>query len=216
MNKRQLIKKTEEYVKKTMLGESTGHDWWHVYRVLKTARLIAKKEKADMFIVELAALLHDLDDWKFCKNNSDEPIKAIEWLEKNKVPEKDASHIIGIIKNMSFKGGTVKAIIATIEGKAIQDADRLDALGAIGIARTFATGSRLGREIYNPSIRPIKYQNFTQMKKSKSTSINHFYEKNLLLKDLMNTKTGKKIAKKRHHFMEEYLAEFYKEWDGIK
>jgi uncharacterized protein len=157
MNKQQIIKKTEEYVKKIMYGESTGHDWWHVYRIRKTAILIAKKENADRFIVDMAALLHDLDDWKFYNNSSNEPIKAVRWLKNNKVKEDDISSIIDIIKNISFKGGTVKSLMTTIEGKVIQDADRLDALGAIGIARAFAYG---GSKNCGIKIEPTNYNDY--------------------------------------------------------
>ena len=172
-------------------------------------------EKADLFIVQLGALLHDIADWKF--NNGDfeiGPKIAREFLEKLKVEENVILKVCDIIRNISFKGAGVKSQIKTLEGKIVQDADRLDALGAMGISRIFAYGGVVGREIHNPNIKPKLHKTFKQYKNQKSTSINHFYEKILLLKDLMNTKTGKKMANQRHKFIENYLKQFYKEWEG--
>jgi uncharacterized protein len=219
MNKQLVIKKPEEYVKNIMQGESTGHDLWHVDRVRKTAVLIAKKEKADRFIVELAALLHDISDWKFNKGDDEVgPRVSREWLEKMQVEESIISQVCDIIKatycDIDFKENGLKEMLKSKEAAVVWDADKLDALGAIGIARTFAYGGNKGREIYNPDINPEKHDTFEQYKNSKGPTINHFYEKLLLLKDLMNTKTAKDIAKKRHHFMKKYLAEFYVEWEG--
>lgn len=215
MNK--IIDKTAKYVESKLSGEGSGHDWWHVYRVWKNAIHIGKGEKADMFIVELAALLHDIADWKF--TGGDEtvgPKLAREWLEKLNVDEKIITHVCEIIENISFKGAGVKNKIKTLEGRVVQDADRLDAIGAMGIARCFAYGGHKGREIHNPNIKPILHGTSEEYKKSSSPSINHFYEKLLLLKDLMNTKTGKQIAQARHKYMEEYLKQFYAEWEGRK
>ncbi len=181
----------------------------------KTAVRIAKKEGADLFVVQLAALLHDIADWKF--NDGDVSIgekEARKLLEKLCVEEHAISHVCEIIKNVSFKGAGVKAKMGTKEGMIVQDADRLDALGAIGIARCFATGARLGREIFNPEIKPKIHKTFEEYRKAESPSINHFYEKLLLLKDLMNTETGKKIAEERHRFMEQFLETFFEEWEG--
>ncbi len=215
MNKKQIIENTRKYVQGKMGVEGSGHDWWHVYRVWKTAIHIGKKEKTDMFVVELGALLHDIADFKF--NNGDDTAGARvsrTWLEKQGVDEKIIKHVCDIVKGVSFKGAKVKSEIKTKEGMAVQDADRLDALGAIGIARTFAYGGAKGLEIYNPKIKSVKHKTFEEYKNSKGSSINHFYEKLLLLKDLMNTKTGKKMAQERHKFLEQYLSRFFKEWNG--
>jgi len=216
VNKKEIIKKTADFVKNKLSGEGTGHDWWHTYRVWRVAGEIMKKEKgADLFVVELAALLHDIADWKFYNgDDSVGPKVAAAWLKKVKVSEGIISQVASIIKNLSFKGAGVKSKINTKEGMIVQDADRLDALGAVGIARTFAYGGAKGREIYNPEIRPVKHKNFEQYKKSQGTSLNHFYEKLFLLKNLMNTKAGKEIAMARHKFTAEYVKEFLEEWGG--
>ncbi|MDO8513563.1 MAG: HD domain-containing protein [bacterium] len=215
MKNEQIIQKTADYVKKSQEGESTGHDWWHTYRVWKISCHIAKSEKADLFIVELAVLLHDIADFKFHDGDDRAGAKvARQWLEKFRLEKEKINIICKIVENVSFKGANVKSSIDTIEGKIVQDADRLDALGAIGIARTFAFGGHKGREIYNPEIKYKLHDSFTEYKNNKNTSINHFYEKLLLLKDRMNTKTGKAMAELRHRYMENFLEEFYKEWQG--
>lgn len=215
MNKEQIINKTAEYVKAKLFGESSGHDWWHVYRVWKNAVHISKYESVDLFVVELAALLHDIADWKFNDGNDDiGPQLAREWLEKLSVDENIISHVCQIIKDASFKGAGVMTKMKTIEGMVVQDADRLDAIGAIGISRAFAYGGAKGREMYNPELKPEKHESFEQYKNKQSHTINHFYEKLLLLKELMNTATAKKIAEKRHKVMEEFLDEFFQEWEG--
>ena len=211
----EIIDKTKNYVKNKFEGEGSGHDWWHIYRVWKTAIYIAKEEKADLFIVELAALLHDIADWKFHEgDDSIGPKKARSWLESINVEEKTISQVCNIIQNISFKGAKVNNLMETKEGKIVQDADRLDAIGAIGIGRTFAYGGHKNREMYNPYIKPEMHETPEQYKNSNGPSINHFYEKLLLLKDLMNTETGKKIAESRHQFMEYFLERFFKEWEG--
>ena len=198
------------------MGEGSGHDWWHVYRVWKNAIHIGKQESVDIFVVELAALLHDVADWKFHDGNDEiGPQVAKEWLESLSVSEEIVSHVCQIIKDISFKGAGVVTAMKTTEGMVVQDADRLDALGAIGIARTFAYGGSKNREMYNPDINPEMHTSFEQYKNSQGTSINHFYEKLLLLKELMNTATAKQIAEKRHAVMEDYLNQFYREWEGI-
>jgi uncharacterized protein len=216
MNKTLIIKKTEAFVRKRMAGETTGHDWWHTKRVCQMALRIAKTERgADLFVVQLAALLHDVADWKFNQGNIKAGVKlAKDWLEKLKVDDEIISHVCEIISEVSFKGANVISKIKTKEGMIVQDADRLDALGAIGIARCFATGAKLGREIYNPKIRPKLHQTFSQYKKAKSTSINHFYEKLFLLKERMYTKAAKKIAEKREQLMKLFLERFFEEWEG--
>jgi uncharacterized protein len=216
MNKKLIIKKTEAFVRQRLSGETTGHDWWHTKRVCKMALKIAKEENdVDLFVVQLAALLHDIADWKFNQGNIKAGVKlAKEWLGKLKVDDEIISHVCKIISEVSFKGAGVVSKIKTKEGMIVQDADRLDALGAIGIARCFATGAKLGREIYNPKIKPKLHQNFSQYKKAKSTSINHFYEKLFLLKERMHTKTAKKIVKKRERLMKLFLKRFFEEWEG--
>ena len=167
--------------------------------------------------MELTSLLHDIADWKFNNGNSDiGPSISREWLESLSVDDDIIDKVCNIIRTMSFKGGTTNAHQETIEGKVVQDADRLDAIGAIGIARTFAYGGYKERELYNPDINPQKFDNFEQYKKNDGTTINHFYEKLLLLKDLMNTESGKSLAKERHEFMENYLEQFYREWNCIE
>jgi uncharacterized protein len=214
-DKDSVVEKTKEYVRKRLGGEGSGHDWWHVYRVWKTALKIGKEEGADLFVVQLAALLHDIADWKFHNGDvSVGPKLAREWLEKLDVEESVISHVCEIIKNISFKGAGVESKMGTKEGMVVQDADRLDAMGAIGITRTFAYGGYAGREIYNPNVKPEKHETFEQYKNSKGHTINHFYEKLLLLKDRMNTKTGKKMAEERHVFMERFLERFFREWEG--
>ena len=215
-DRQSIIDQTRDYVKKTLEGEGSGHDWWHVYRVWKMAQRIAKEEvDADSFIVELAALLHDIADWKFNDGDVTAGSKvAREWLEKLKIQKDVTSHICEIIEETSFKGSGVKFKMRTIEGMIVQDADRLDAIGAIGIARTFACGGHKGREIHNPNIKPELHNTFEQYQKSVGPTVNHFYEKLLLLKDLMNTTSAKKIARERHKYMKSYLDRFYKEWDG--
>lgn len=215
MNKEQIIDKTAGYIKDRFAGEGSGHDWWHVYRVWKNAIHISKHEKVDLFVVELAALLHDVADWKFHDGNEDiGPQLAREWLEKLSVEENVILHVCQIIQDISFKGAGVATNMKTIEGMVVQDADRLDAMGAIGISRAFAYGGSKGREMYNPDVKPEKHDSFEQYKRSQGTSINHFYEKLLLLKDLMNTETAKNIAGKRHVVMETFLDEFFREWEG--
>ena len=216
MEKKLIVDQTAEFIKSELAGEGSGHDWWHVYRVWKNALHIAGNEEVDMFVVELAALLHDIADWKFHDGNEEiGPQVARDWLESLSVSEEIVSHVCQIIKDISFKGAGVVTAMKTTEGMVVQDADRLDALGAIGIARTFAYGGSKNREMYNPEINPEMHASFEQYKNSEGTSINHFYEKLLLLKELMNTATAKQIAEKRHAVMEDYLDQFYREWEGI-
>ncbi len=215
MDRQLMVDKTAEYVKERMAGDSSGHDWWHVYRVWKTAVRIGKKEGVDLFTVELAALLHDIADFKF--HGGDEsagPRAAREWLEKLGTDESVVFHVCEIIRDISFKGANVSTKMKTKEGMVVQDADRLDAIGAIGIARTFAYGGSKGRVMYDPDIKPVMHQSFEQYKNSKNPTLNHFYEKLLLLKNLMNTKTAKDMAERRHKLMEDFLSEFFREWEG--
>ncbi len=213
MDKEQLIEKTVEYVKRSMENGEVGHDWSHVERVWKMAKRIGIEEKADMFIVEMAALLHDVADWKFHGEGACES-KARTWMETIGVKKEDIENVVHVIENISFKGSGEKEKMSTMEGKIVQDADRLDALGAMGIARAFTFAGHAGNPIYDPEIKPRVDIKFSEYKECKEPSINHFYEKLLLLKDRMNTKTGRKLAEQRHKFMEEYLEEFFKEMGG--
>jgi uncharacterized protein len=215
MNKQSIIKQISHDVREKLEGESSGHDWWHVYRVWQLTRHIGKEESANMFVVELAALLHDISDWKF--NNGDDtvgPKMAAKLLTKHNVPKNIIDHICEIILTMSFKGAGVKTPMRTIEGKIVQDADRLDAIGAIGIGRTFAYGGHANLQMYEPGKKPVMHQSKEQYFNNPTATINHFYEKLLLLKDRMNTKTARQIAKGRHKFMLEYLRRFFREWEG--
>ncbi len=212
-NQKKIIKKTLEFVKKNSETESS-HDFWHVYRVWKMSERILEKESCDEFVVELAALLHDIGDWKFNDGKEKGDEIAREWLEKNNVNKEAIDKVCEIIVNVSFKGAKVKSKMTTKEAMIVQDADRLDAIGAIGIARAFAYGGYKKRPMYDPNIKPKLHNSFEEYKKSNSPTINHFYEKLLLLKNLMNTETARKIAQERHQFMEEFLNRFFKEWEG--
>ena len=215
MNKLSIIEKTIEFVKSTLADAEGGHDWWHVYRVWKAAKHIAQFEDVDMFIVELGALLHDIADSKFHDGNEEiGPKKAREFLLLEGLSDEIITHVQNIINNISFKGGKLPQKFKSPELDVIQDADRLDALGAIGIARAFNYGGHKGRTIYNPEITPDLNMSKEQYKKGDAPTLNHFYEKLLLLKDRMNTNTGKKLANERHEFILAYLVQFYKEWDG--
>lgn len=205
-----IISKTADFVKSKSLGESSGHDWWHIYRVHKLAVYLGKQERANLYIVELAALLHDLDDWKFNATGSSH---AADWLMQCGVDLGTIQNIVCVIGQVSFKGAGETNRAETIEAKVVQDADRLDAIGAIGIARTFAYGGFNKSEIYNPDDKPGLHENFEAYKKSQSHTINHFYEKLLLLKDRLNTETAKKLSEKRHQFLEDFLSQFYAEWN---
>ena len=215
MNQKKNIDQTIRYVKGVLSGAEGGHDWWHILRVWNLSKHIAESEEVDSYVVELGALLHDIADSKF--HDGDEelgPEKARDFLFSINVEEKVIRHIENIVENISFKGGKLKQTFKSPELDVIQDADRLDALGAIGIARTFNYGGFKNREIYNPAIKPDLNMSKEEYKNSTAPSINHFHEKLLLLKDRMNTETGRKLASKRHDFMVEYLNEFYREWDG--
>jgi uncharacterized protein len=215
MNKIQILKSTEVFVKESLKNAEGGHDWFHIKRVYKNAKLISQHEKADNFIVEIGALLHDIADSKFHNGNETlGPKVASNFLRKLKVSPEVINQVVKIIENVSFKGGNITQKFNSIELQIIQDADRLDAMGAIGIARTFNYGGYKGRSLYNPDIAPNLNMSKEQYKTSDSPTINHFYEKLLLLKNQMNTKTGHEIAKKRHEFMLLYLEQFYAEWNG--
>ena len=210
-----IIDKTCQFVEEKLAGEGSGHDWWHIYRVWNLAKNIAGQEGANLIIVELSALLHDIADWKF--HNGDDsigPKLAEQFLVENQVERRVIDPVIEIITSISYKGAGVPTPMNTLEGKVVQDADRLDAIGALGIARTFAYGGHKNRLIYHPEEKPVLHQSFEDYKKNQGHTINHFYEKLLLLKDRMNTASGKRLAEARHQFMQAYLDQFYKEWDG--
>lgn len=200
-----------------MEGEGTGHDWWHIYRVWQTAKKIGREERANMFVVELSALLHDIADHKFHGGDDTAgPKVARGWMEKIEVDPKSVDHVCDIIANMSFNKTFDKhQIFSSAELRVVQDADRLDAIGAIGIARAFAYGGHKQRKLYDPAEKPMKYKSGEEYRKNNvGHTVNHFYEKLLLIKDRMNTKTGKRLARARHKFMERYLSKFFEEWKG--
>jgi uncharacterized protein len=219
MNQEKIIANTISFVKKELKNAEGGHDWFHIERVFKNSILISKDEKVDVFVVSLAALLHDIADSKFY--NGDEtigPKKANEFLTNQKVSSSIIEHVIHIIKHISYKNSFDKASkkFTSIELKVVQDADRLDAIGAIGIARCFNYGGFKNRTLYDPEIIPNLNMTKEDYKKTTAPTINHFYEKLLLLTAQMNTASGKKIAAQRHDFMEIYLTQFYDEWNGLK
>jgi uncharacterized protein len=215
LSNKDIIKQTVEFVKESLKGAESGHDWWHIERVWNNAKLLIKSEEVDPFIVELAALLHDIADSKF--HDGDEeigPKKAGEYLKSIGIEDSQIVHIQQIIRNMSFKASLGTLNFSSKEMEVVQDADRLDAIGAIGIARAFTYGGFKNRELYNPEIPPALNMSKEEYKSSTAPTINHFYEKLLLLKDKMNTPTGLRIAEERHQFMLTYLEQFYNEWNG--
>jgi len=217
MTHKSFINNTVAFVKQTLTNAEGGHDWWHVYRVWQLSKNIAAAEKVDLLVVELGALLHDIADAKF--HNNDEnvgPRIALEFLQTNGVEEHTCKHVVNIIQHISFGGGNNAVLFSSPELAVVQDADRLDALGAIGIARTFNYGGFKNREMYNPTIKPNLNMTKAEYRTSTAPTINHFYEKLLLLKDRMNTATGKRMATERHLFMELFLEQFYAEWEGNK
>jgi len=210
-----IIQKTTDFIKQVLKNAEKGHDWFHIQRVYKNALKIYEQEGGDKQIIQLAALLHDISDAKF--NGGDEKAgkqKAVEFIKSLDLSEKIINHVAEIVEKVSFKGGVNDNIEKSIELKIVQDADRLDAIGAIGIARTFHYGGFKNREIYNPEIPFQKYQSAEEYHRSEAPTINHFYEKLLLLKDKMNTKSGREMAEKRHLFMEKFLEQFYEEWNA--
>ena len=226
MDRQEIIKKTELFVKKTLSEDSTGHDWWHIHRVRNLAKRIAREEGADIFLVELAALLHDIGDYKFFKGDEEAGEEKVrQWLSSLEISPSLTDKIIEITSRVSFmlslpdkeKGRDKKnSAIPTLskELMAVTDADRLDAMGAIGIARAFTYGGFFNRPIYDPATKPSKSITKEEYKITEAPSINHFYEKLLKLKDMMYTKLGRKMAKRRHRFLNLYLKQFFKEWKG--
>jgi uncharacterized protein len=211
----QLVERITEIVKKSFEGEGTGHDWYHIDRVRKVALKLAELEGADMEVVGLAALLHDIADHKFHDNDlSVGPAKARELIIEYGGSPELADRVSQIISETSYKGAGVETPVTSIESAVVQDADRLDAIGAIGIARTFAYGGSRNQPIYDPEIQPVLHSDFEAYAKTRTSTINHFYEKLLLLKDRMNTESGKKMAADRHDFMQSFLDQFHGEWEG--
>ncbi|MES2417892.1 MAG: HD domain-containing protein [Bacteroidota bacterium] len=212
-----ILNTTINFVKSTLADAEAGHDWFHIERVYKTALTINRTEQGDELVIALAALLHDIADPKF--NNGDEeigPNKAAAFLTDINVEKDIIAHVKLIIQHMSFKNSFDSAGFSSKEMQIVQDADRLDAIGAIGIARAFTYGGFKNRVLYNPAIKPIENHSKESYKNTTAPTINHFYEKLLLLKEMMNTATGKAIANERHHFMLKYLEQFYAEWEGEK
>lgn len=212
-----LIEKTIAFVRQQLQGAEGGHDWFHIERVYKNAVLIAQGESCDLQVVQLGALLHDIADSKF--HNGDEtigPKTARNFLESHQVDETTILHVISIIENISYKGGNFEQKFTSKELEIVQDADRLDAIGAIGIARAFNFGGFKNRALYDPEIAPNTNMTKEEYKNTAAPTLNHFYEKLLLLKDRMNTGTGKQLARQRHEFIEDFLSQFYAEWNGEK
>jgi uncharacterized protein len=211
----EVLARTEAFVRGRLAGDGSGHDWWHVHRVRQVALRLAREEGADPYVVELAALLHDVADHKF--HGGDEtagPRAAREWLAPLGVDAAVTEHVAGIIAALSFKGAGVPTPMATPEGAVVQDADRLDAIGAIGIARAFAFGGSRGRAMYEPDAPPEMHDSFDAYKTSQGHTLNHFHEKLFLLRDRMNTRAARAIAEERHRYMEGFVARFLAEWDG--
>lgn len=221
MTNTEIVEATIAFVKETLKGAEGGHDWFHIQRVFKNTLLIAKDEPVDILVVSLGALLHDIADAKFYDGDETVGPRMASNFLKNKVDPKIISHVVQIIENISFKSSLEgkkndKNRFNSLELQVVQDADRLDAIGAIGIARAFNYGGFKNRELHNPDIPPNPHMTKAEYKKSKGPTINHFYEKLLLLKDKMNTANGKRLAEKRHQFMLDYLKQFDKEWNGFE
>ncbi|MGT2929020.1 HD domain-containing protein [Streptococcus dentasini] len=212
MDKKKILASTRRFVKDTLAGEASGHDWWHIARVTKTALTIARAEGANLFICEMAALLHDMADSKLF--DEDKALDEVEnFLTEQGLSQAQITEITSIMTGISYKGGHNSAELS-LEGKVVQDADRLDAIGAIGIARTFVYSGNKGRLIHDPNMKPRENLSLEDYRKGKDTAIMHFYEKLLKLKNLMNTTEGTRLAQGRHEFMETYLQQFYAEWEG--
>ncbi len=216
MNKQKIVNETAEFARNFLEKAEGSHDWWHTFRVWEMAKRIGKEEQVDQFVIEMAALLHDLADYKLNDGSDEKGMKFVKDYLNNLVgiSLKEIEHIVEIIDNLSFRKTFDGKRVQILEGQVVQDADRLDALGAIGIARVFDYGGARGRKIYNPAEKISKYKSSKKYRQSETSAVNHFHEKILLLKELMNTETAKKIAKHRHKFIEDYLKEFSAEWEG--
>lgn len=215
MDKREITEKTTQHVRGVLSGEGSGHDWFHIERVTRMALRLAQEERADLHVTELAALLHDIADWKFAGGDHLAGSRAArQWLHSLKVEVATIDHVCEIIDGLSFKGAGVKTPMRTLEGQCVQDADRLEAIGAIGVARAFAYGGHKGQPMHDPEKPPQSHATFEAYKKNDGTTINHFYEKLLLLKDRMNTASGKRLAAARHAYLVQFLEQFLAEWQG--
>ena len=215
MDREQILHSTEGFVRDELSGDATGHDWWHVDRVRVLAKRLGREEGADLFVVELAALLHDIADWKLHGGDTEVgPQVAAAWLTECGVEQELSEHVCDIVGTLSFKGAGVPTPMATLEGQVVQDADRLDAIGAIGIARTFAYGGAKGRPIHDPDETPRENADLDTYLNSNSSTVSHFHEKLFLLKERMNTEAARRLAAGRHSYMKSYLDRFLKEWEG--
>lgn len=213
MDRNLLLQRAEEFVRQELGQDSSGHDVWHIVRVRRMAERIAEEEGADAFVCALTALLHDIPDEKLNESAEVGMHKLTSWLDQQEIDETSRQHVLEIINTMSFKGGN-REPMRSLEGRVVQDADRLDAIGALGIARTFAYSGAKGQLSHDPDLLPRTNMSPEEYRKGKSTAINHFSEKLLLLQDLMNTATAKRIAAERHRYMEEFLQRFHAEWNG--
>ncbi|HLN73565.1 MAG: HD domain-containing protein [Methylococcaceae bacterium] len=216
MDEKKIVAETEGYISSEFAIEGSGHDWFHVDRVRKLSMLIGAKEGSDPFVTEMSALLHDLDDWKIAASGVEPLHRAKEWLRRMEVSADRRIAILNVIEDISFKGAKISTPVRSLEAAVVQDADRLDAIGAIGIARTFAYGGHKNRLIYDPAIHPVMHDDFQAYQNSTAPTVNHFYEKLLLLKERMNTQTAVALAKERHQFMESFLEQFFNEWEAKK
>lgn len=216
MDNKEVVTRTVDFIKAKFLNEGSGHDWSHIQRVWHTSRaLAAQTPAANLFVTELGALLHDVADWKFHAGNEEAgPRAAREWLTSLAVEETVVQRVEAIIREISFKGIGVPTPMSTPEGELVQDADRLDAIGAIGVARAFAYGGHKGRPLHNPAVAPVAHDSFESYKQNTAPTINHFYEKLLHLQERLHTPAARVVAQRRHQFMEEFLAQFLREWEG--
>jgi uncharacterized protein len=214
MHNTKRIEDLAKLVQEFHISDTTGHDWWHIWRVWQLAKHIAYEEGANLFVVEVVALLHDVDDWKLKDNSSSEVEfrNARTLLESNGFDASFIEKVVNAIKEVSFKGAGVDTTPSTLEACIVQDADRIDAIGAIGIARAFAYGGSRNRPIWEPGVEPVLHNSYSEYRNSKGNTINHFYEKLLLLNSKLNTTTAKAIANHRHAFMEQFLNQFFDEW----
>lgn len=211
-----LITRTADFIREKFLHEGSGHDWEHIRRVWQVARTLARQTpQADALVTELGALLHDVADWKFHGGDEEAgPRAARQWLESQQAPESVVQAVEKIIREISFKGLGVATPMSTLEGELVQDADRLDAIGAIGVARAFAYGGHKGRPLHDPAVPPVRHSSFASYKQNTAPTINHFYEKLLHLRERLNTPAARRVAKERHAFLEQFLAQFLREWAG--
>ncbi|TGE04734.1 HD domain-containing protein [Hymenobacter fodinae] len=216
LNAQQLITQTADFVRDKFLNEGSGHDWAHIRRVWHVARALAEQTPgADPLVTELGALLHDVADWKFHDGDEEAgPQAARQWLESQQAEEEVIQRVVAIIREISFKGLGVATPMSTVEGELVQDADRLDAIGAIGVARAFAYGGHKGRPLHDPAVPPVQHASFESYKKNTAPTINHFYEKLLHLRERLNTPAARRVAEERHQFMEQFLEQFLREWNS--